>query len=145
MDKTKVYHVVRSGTNIRQNGLGEPLMFDESVIDSNIEPGWEKMTVAEYDAKYRDTGMKAAPTPSACPIIPTLYTEADSIDAINIRQFGTNCYVSNNGNDIAMISGIHADLWPQRNYRSHLVNYADQFKGGQIYFTVVVTDKEETP
>lgn len=136
------YYLVQPGTNIRMCGAYGVYIFSESVIDYNITPNWEKISVADYDAKYKSNESNPAVIPTIHPIIPTLYTDADSIDLIHIRQIGTNCYVTNNGKDIAMISGIHADLWAQRNYPLRLVNFADQLRGGQIYFTVVITQKE---
>ncbi len=145
MDRNKCFYLIRKGTNIRSTyDLNHVLIVTEEVADQMLATDYklhEKISVAEYEERF---GFERTDSFMDIPeaVVPTIFTVAESLDHIRVRQVGVNTHVFNKETqvDIAVISGIHENLWPQRNYPAGQIDFTNKVRNGRIYFTVVITE-----
>ena len=146
MDKENLFYLVRKGTNVRATyELSKVLIVTEKVADDLLVTTYlvhEKISIASYEEKF-GIGTKCEPIDIPDTVVPTIYTEAENLDDITERQVGVNTHIYNNDVEIAVLSGIHEDLWRQPNYPERKLDFTNQIKHGRIYATVVITEPKK--
>lgn len=142
MDKKNLFYLVRKGTNIRATyDINRVLIVTDKVAEEMLATTYlihEKITVADYEEIF---GIERTNVSMDYPdtVVPTIFTVAEDLDDINYRQIGVNCHIYNKDVEIAIVSGVHEDLWYQRHYPMGKLDLTNQVKRGRIYATVVIT------
>ena len=145
MDKDKLFYIVKKGTNDRHliwlpDKLRHRLyILDETGLKIRKDHNWddeEYLSITQYEDKF---GIEPTDEPTLMEmVIPTIYTVAESLDYITIRQTGVNCYIFNEEKYLAVLSGVHGNLSLERDYSKGIVNLT---KNGRIYATVTIDER----
>lgn len=134
MDKEKLFYIVKKGTNERQliwlpeTRMHQLYILDETGLKIRKDKNWDDEdypSIAQYEDKFGTERTYISPETATL----TIYTVAESLDHIIIRQTGVNCYIFNQEKYLAVLSGVHGDLSLERNYPRGTVNLT---KNGRI-------------